>query len=126
HLTLRTLKLLAAIAECGSLTKASAQLHIVPSAASRRIRALEDVLGFPLLERTSRGAELNPAGQALAKYASKISSDVSELGNELNDLAAGVRGRVTLSAAASAIAQHLPEDLGAFLHTHPDIRVELQ
>lgn len=125
HLSLRALKLLQAIGETKSLTKAAAQLHIVPSAASRRIIALEDSLGVALLERTSRGAELTPAGYAIAKYAQNIIREIDQLDDELSDLASGVRGHVRLSASVSAIVQHLPEDLAQFLRAYPDVRVDL-
>ncbi len=126
HLSPRLLQLLAAVRDTGSLTQAAHRVHIVPSAASRRVQACESALGVVLIERSPRGVVLTPAGLAVARHAERVQRDLAELGSELNDLARGVRGRVSLSAAASAIAQHLPEDLGQFLRRHPDIRVDLQ
>lgn len=126
HLTSRVLQLLAAIRETGSLTQAAQRLHIVPSAASRRVQACEAALGVVLLERSARGVTLTPAGLAVVRHADRVNRDLEALAGEFDDLARGVRGRVSLSAAASAIAQHLPEDLGHFLRRRPDIRVDLQ
>src|SRR5690606_38370670 len=98
----------------------------VPSAASRRVRALEEALGFTLVQRTAKGVELTPSGQKLAAYAGRLEYDLQALATELIDMSTGVLGRVTLSASASAIAQHLPEDLGRFMRGHPNIRVDLK
>jgi DNA-binding transcriptional LysR family regulator len=125
-LSLRVLKLISALEAAGSLAGAAAQSHIVPSAASRRVRQLEEAIGFELLDRTPRGAVLTPAGRAIARYAHKIVADVQALDWELQDLRHGVSGHVTLLASASAIVQHLPEDLARFLGAQPNIRVDLQ
>ncbi len=125
HLSLPSLKLIAAIEREGSLSRAAASLHIVPSAASRRIAQLEETLGSALLLRTPRGAELTPAGRAVSRYARQMMGEVAALDEELRDLHAGVTGHIRLVASISAIVQHLPQDLALFLRGHPAIKVEL-
>lgn len=125
HLSLSSLKLIAAIEREGSLSRAAATLHIVPSAASRRIGQLESATGTTLLHRTARGVELTPAGRSVARYARSMMGDVQALEDELQNLQAGVTGHIKLVASISAIVQHLPQDLALFLRDHPSIRVEL-
>lgn len=125
HLSLSSLKLIAAIEREGSLSRAAATLHIVPSAASRRISQLESATGTALLLRTSRGAGLTPAGLSVARYARAMMGDVEALDAELQNLQAGVTGQVRLVASISAIVQHLPQDLSVFLRAHPSIKVAL-
>ncbi|MDM0079189.1 LysR family transcriptional regulator [Variovorax sp. J31P179] len=125
HLNLSTLKLIAAIEREGSLSRAAATLHIVPSAASRRITQLEAAMGSALLDRTARGVELTAAGLSVARYARAMIDDVEALDDELQNLQAGVSGRIRLVASISAIVQHLPQDLALFLHQHPSIKIEL-
>ena len=125
-LNFRLLRLVAEVADTGSLTQAAGRLHVVPSAASRRIRAAELALGVALIERSPRGAVLTPAGRLVVQQAQQVTRQLAQLQTQLHDLARGVRGRVALSAAASAIAQHLPEDLGGFARRHPDIQIDLQ
>ena len=125
HLSLSSLKLIAAIEREGSLSRAAAALHVVPSAASRRIAQLESTTGMQLLHRTSRGVELTPAGRSVARYARSMMGDVQALEDELQDLQAGLSGHVKLIASVSAIVQHLPQDLARFLGAQPSIRVEL-
>ncbi|MET0258863.1 MAG: LysR substrate-binding domain-containing protein [Methylobacterium sp.] len=51
---------------------------------------------------------------------------IEELRTELSALSLGVRGRVQISANASAVEQFLPDDMRAFSKTHPEIRIELR
>jgi len=125
HLSLSSLKLIAAIEREGSLSRAAATLHIVPSAASRRIAQMEEAMGSTLLHRTTRGVELTPAGLSVARYARSMMNDVESLDAELRNLRAGVTGNIRLVASISAIVQHLPQDLSQFLRSHPAIKVEL-
>ena len=52
------LRLVAAIADSGSLTRAAELVHLAPSSASHRLTQLEAALGVPLFARHARG--LNP------------------------------------------------------------------
>jgi LysR family transcriptional regulator, flagellar master operon regulator len=58
-----------AIAETGSFVDAAARLHITQSTVSTRVKALEDLLGKSLLERSKAGAKLTPAGEQFHKHA---------------------------------------------------------
>lgn len=50
-----------ALIECGSLSKAAARRNVTQPAFSRRIRALEDWVGAPLLKRSKNRIELSGA-----------------------------------------------------------------
>lgn len=54
-----------AVAECGSFTKAAAQLYISPTAVMKQINALEKHFDFKVLERTPSGIRLTEAGTAI-------------------------------------------------------------
>lgn len=61
-------------AECGSFTKASAQLLITPASVMKHINTLEARLGITLFLRSKAGLQLTPAGQSLYKDAAKLYS----------------------------------------------------
>ena len=58
-----------AIADTGSFVDAADRLHVTQSTVSSRIKALEDLLGRSLFERSKSGAVLNAAGQQFHKHA---------------------------------------------------------
>ena len=96
---LRTLRLFAAICHSGSVSKAAVQLNMAVSAASRRLRLLEEEVGAALVMRQAHGVEPTMAG---------------------------VRGRVRVSASSSALVHTLANDLAIFSKQNPEIRIDLE
>ncbi len=60
------------VAECGSINRAAERLFISQQALRASINSLEQKLGFALLVRSSRGAQLTAAGQAVLEDARSI------------------------------------------------------
>jgi DNA-binding transcriptional LysR family regulator len=61
---LRHLRYFVAVAQAGSFRRAAADLHVAQPALSRRIAALEQEIGIPLFEPSSRRRALSAAGAA--------------------------------------------------------------
>ncbi|MGN6427794.1 MAG: LysR family transcriptional regulator [Leifsonia sp.] len=72
-------RVLVEVGERGSVTGAAAALHVAQSVASRRILALEQHLGGPLLERTARSASLTPFARDLLPSARRLVRLADEL-----------------------------------------------
>jgi LysR family glycine cleavage system transcriptional activator len=64
---LDTLIFFEAVMRKGSFTSASSELYVSQAAVSKRIRQLEDWLGTPLFERSTRSLKPTLAGEALAE-----------------------------------------------------------
>jgi len=64
---LRDLHIVLAVAERGSMAKASAHLAISHPVISKTISDLERTLGVQLFDRNTKGVELTAYGQALLK-----------------------------------------------------------
>jgi DNA-binding transcriptional LysR family regulator len=120
-----TLRLLLAVSQTGSITKAAESLHLALGAASARIRDLEARLGLPLLLRHARGVRFTEAGNAVLRHARSIERELAEMEFEVGDYAAGIKGHVRIVANASSIATVLPGDLTGFLSRHPQVRIDL-
>src|SRR5260370_39558426 len=67
RIRLRDLHIVLAVAEQGSMAKASAKLAISHPVVSKTISDLEQTLGVRLFDRNSRGVDLTTYGQALLK-----------------------------------------------------------
>ncbi|MGY0194392.1 LysR family transcriptional regulator [Leptothrix sp. BB-4] len=111
----KTLRLLVAACDLRNMKEAAAQEHLEPSAISKRIAQLEERLGTPLLVRGRRGVHPTPAGEAVLEHARNVLFAIERMRTDVEAFTGGVRGQVTVAASASAIAEHLPDDLAAFM-----------
>lgn len=66
---LRQIKYFQAVVRNNSFSEAAESCHISQSAISQQIKALENELGFKLLERKNRKFILTPAGEHFYKKA---------------------------------------------------------
>jgi molybdate transport repressor ModE-like protein len=71
-LTVERLRLLHSVAAHGTIAAAAAEVGYTASAVSQQLSALERQLGTSLLERTTRGVTLTPAGARLRERAATI------------------------------------------------------
>lgn len=100
-----SLRLLAAVAESGSISAASRVVGMSQQAASARLRRLELGIGVPLLRRGARGTTLTSEGALAALWA----SDVVEAADRFEAGIGSLQGHAApLEVAASlTIAEHL-------------------
>src|SRR5437764_13783628 len=83
NLEIRHLKLVEAIAETGSATRARNRLHLTQSALSHQLRDAEEQLGKPLLERKSGKMTLTPAGERLLQTARNVLCELRRADTEI-------------------------------------------
>src|SRR5690606_15971408 len=98
---LKKLQYFAAVAECGSFTKAAAQLRIAQPALSRQIALLEAEFGVELLLRMGRHVRLTDAGEVLLKHAHEITNSFQLARDEMHSRGRTPRGRVIFGAPPS-------------------------
>ena len=123
---LTDLRLFEHIVEAGSITGGAARTHMTLASASQRVLGMEADLGTPLLLRSRLGVQPTEAGRTLAHHARLVLQQMERLRGELGEYGGGLRGHVRLSCNSSAMTEHLPEALGAFLAQHPQISVDLE
>ncbi|KRH99750.1 LysR substrate-binding domain-containing protein [Curvibacter sp. PAE-UM] len=126
RMDLTSLQLFVAVCELGSIGKAAEREFIAASAISKRLADLEATLGTPLLYRHTRGVDLTPAGESLLHHARSVLYSLEKMQGELSEYVDGVRGHVRVHASISAIVQFLPEDLGAFIRQHEQVKIDLE
>ncbi|MFM2404862.1 MAG: hypothetical protein RL223_2742 [Pseudomonadota bacterium] len=121
----RSLRLLVAACDLGNMKAAARQEHIEPSAMSKRIAQLEERLGTQLLVRGRRGVHPTPAGEAVLGHARNLLFTLERMQSDVEAFNGGIRGQVIVAASASAIAESLLDDIGAFMREpgHRQIRV---
>ncbi|MEM7574820.1 MAG: methyltransferase domain-containing protein [Bacteroidota bacterium] len=82
------LKLILAIAETGSISKASKQLHLTQSALSHQLKKLEDQLDLKLFHRVDNQLIFTQAGKEFRNRADSIQSQYDELAERLREIKA--------------------------------------
>ncbi|MEM1328492.1 MAG: methyltransferase domain-containing protein [Bacteroidota bacterium] len=80
------LKLITTIDECGSLNKASQQLHLTPSALSHQLKNLEEQLGLAVFHRIDNQLYFTAAGKELRDKAKVILGDLERLETRMTEL----------------------------------------
>ncbi|QNM95166.1 LysR substrate-binding domain-containing protein [Chitinimonas koreensis] len=122
---LTDLRVLIAVAEAGSLSRAAAALPLALSAVSSRLRQLEDRLDLALFERHAGGVRPTAAGEALLEHARRILRAAHDAQAAMDGLAGQRREQLKLWANTTANSTVLPAALGRFLAEHPYLDVTL-
>lgn len=125
---IKTLRLFVAVCDHRNIARAAQEAHIEPSAVSKRIAQLESELGVPLLSRSRRGVEPMPAGLALLEHARTVIFTIERMASDVAALSGGLKGRVSICASPSAIAEALLDDIASFMREpeNKNIRVDIE
>jgi DNA-binding transcriptional LysR family regulator len=125
---LRHLATFVAVAEEGSFTRASARLHVVQSAVSAGVRALERELGSPLFDRTTHRVTLTDAGRALLPEAHATLAAARAARDAVDAVRGGLRGvvRIGTMQADALSGLSLARVLAAFRAEHPQVEFQVR
>jgi DNA-binding transcriptional LysR family regulator len=125
HITLRHLKIFEAVARCGSISRAAAELHLTQPAVSMQMKQLEEQIGLPLLEQVGKRMFLTEAGQELQGHSRDIAARMVDLNASMDQFRGLERGLLRLAVVSTA-NYFLPRLIADFNRRHPGVRVSLQ
>jgi len=122
-----SLRTFVTVAQLRSFSAAAELLHKTTSAVSYRIRTLEDSMGAPLFQRTTRSVALTASGEVLLEKASQIFEWLETLPEELKQVNDGIEPQFTIVVnnllyQAGAVADLLADLHGRFTHTAFKVR----
>lgn len=121
--SLTALRAFAVTAELRSFSQAARVLNVTHAAVAQQVRALEDQLGRPLVQREGRGVSLTTDGEQLAEA---LGEGFGAIQRGLEALRAGEADRpVRVTLTASFAAQWLMPRLKDFWEEQPDIGLSL-
>ncbi|MFI6564416.1 LysR family transcriptional regulator [Streptomyces sp. NPDC050534] len=122
---LRQMAVVVAVAEEGGFTAAARRLHVVQSAVSGTVRALEHELGARLFLRTTHRVTLTPAGRAFLASARTALQAAEEARAAVALAQEELRGEITVGVMQGLYAGLAP-GLAAFHREHPGVAVRLR
>lgn len=105
----------------GSFTKAAEIVGLTQSAITRQIQGVEESLGIPLLERTTRNVRVTPAGEFLYAEAARLLGDVEQSLQHLAQGFADARKEVRVDVSRTIGLAYLPGFFHANLRRFPDV-----
>lgn len=121
--SLTALRAFAATAELRNFSQAARALNVTHAAVAQQVRALEDQLGRPLVQREGRGVSLTTDGEQLAEA---LAEGFGAFQRGLEALRSGEADRpVRITLTASFAAQWLMPRLKDFWEQQPDIGLSL-
>lgn len=124
NISIRQLTAFIKVADNGSFTRASDQMHLTQSAVSGLIKELESNLGIVLFDRTTRQLSLSVVGHHLLPQARRILNEMQLFENEASSLTNLAQGQVRLAVSQFA-ASSMPAVIAQFAKVYPDISVSL-
>ncbi|MGA2695401.1 MAG: LysR family transcriptional regulator [Terriglobales bacterium] len=114
-----------AVVREGGFSRAAKALHRTQPAVSQTIRKLEDDLGEPVLDRSSRDGTLTDAGRLLEEYAQRMLNLKGEARAALTELRQLTHGKLVIAANEYTCIYLLPV-LDQFHRQYPMIKIAVQ
>src|SRR5579862_9941149 len=119
------LEVFLAVAQEGRFSRAAEKLYRTQSAVSQSIRKLEEEVGEPLFDRSSRDGVLTDAGRVLQEYAERLLNLRNDAQEALVELRHLHQGKLSI-AANEFTALYLLPVLASFRRLHPMIKITVQ
>ncbi len=122
---LKHLKLIKAIVEFGSISKASKKLFVTSSALSHQLNALETELGCAAFTRSKNKWILTAEGNELYHLAEITLSSMAQTMQRIQQLQNGSKGNIRLSTECYSFYLGLPSFIEQMKWQYPDINISL-
>ena len=113
------------VAECLSFHRAGIVLGKEPSTVGRRVRALEDLLGVSLFERTSAGVRPTAAGARFFEQARIFLRQLDDAAQAAGAAGRGVIGHLKIGILSSMAAGFLREVIRTYRARHAKVEMHI-
>src|SRR5260370_6005471 len=113
-----------ALAQCGKVSTAAKQLHLSQPAVTARLRPLEEIVGKPLVSRSTRGVRLTTHGHALRTLSTEVQNTLSRIEASFHT-EHKLSGELRCGARRTIASHVIPLFLAEFSRVYPDVQIEL-
>lgn len=122
---LRQIRYFQSVVQNNSFSEAAEACHISQSAISQQIKALENELGFPLLERKNRTFSLTPAGEHFYKKSLILTADYDRMCSEADRISRGDAVNLKIGYLRTCDSREFGLALDAFTAKYPHVSIQL-
>jgi DNA-binding transcriptional LysR family regulator len=124
-MSLATIRIFCDVAQEGNFSRGAERNGITQSAASQRIRNLEQELGVELIDRSTRPCGLTAWGKVYYEGCREILERYERLEREVAGAGSPLRGRITIASIYSADVAHLNDVRDGFTKEHPQVGIQI-
>lgn len=124
-ITIKQLRALSQVCETGTISAAAEMLSLTPPAVHSQLKALEEIIGQPILSRGADGFVPTPEGQALLRAWHIGHSALEKAIRQIESLGKGLSGTVVLGVVSTA-KYYAPRLVVKLREAFPDIDVVLR
>ena len=124
-LTLRHLRIIAALAEYGLVAKVAESLNVTQPSVSKQISELERLVDMQIVFRERNRLHLTPAGYRLADHARQILLQLDRAAFDMDAITQGVAGAVAIGAVGSIAPILLPPAISLMKRSAPQANISV-
>jgi DNA-binding transcriptional LysR family regulator len=126
EIEIRHLRYFLAVAETLHFGKAAEALGMAQPPLSQQIRNLEEILGYRLFDRTTRGVRLTRVGHFFAERARNTVAKMRDDVEMTRRLGAGKEGVLDIGFSGSAMLTALPKAIESYRRVFPNVELRLR
>jgi DNA-binding transcriptional LysR family regulator len=109
------------VVQARSIRGAAKVLNVAPSAISRQLKEVENLVGGKLMEHGSDGFRLTAAGEVVADHVNQVLRGLGRMQNSLDELRGLRRGHVSVAAVAVAAPDFVPKVVASIRESYPRV-----
>ena len=125
RLRFKQLALLAALDEHRNLHRAAESVHVAQPSATKMIRDLELIFGFPLFERLPRGMQPTELGAEVVTFANRLVADLDRFVQDVDKKRQGGYGQLIVGAIMGAAPDVVAHAVAEMKRKRPRLAVKL-
>ena len=117
------MRVIVALADLKLVARVSESLNVTQPAVSKQIAELEKIVGVPVVTRERNRLYLTPVGNGLADHARQVLNQLDRAAFDIEAMASGVSGSVTIGVVSSVAPTLLPGAIALFKRSTPQANV---
>lgn len=123
---LRQLRYVEQVARYSNFSKAASELHVTQQTLSQQIMKLEDEIGFPIFERSTRSVKLTDRGVLILQKINAVLVSYDELSEQIESLQSRNITTIQLGVLPTFSSMHALEAIHDFQSQCQGITINLQ
>ncbi|MDR1836018.1 MAG: LysR family transcriptional regulator, partial [Fusobacteriaceae bacterium] len=121
----RDFELIAVLEKTKNITRASEILFTSQSALSKRISAIEQELGVPLIVRSRYGVHFTPEGEEVRKKTEEAADILRRMREVLDGQRDAICGTIHIGVSVNYALYRFPETLSLYRKKYPQVNTHI-